>query len=44
MFSFDQENENNHQVEAVTVIEIGEPADMKRNFPSSVIEFIYNPN
>uniref|UniRef100_A0A914L134 Uncharacterized protein n=1 Tax=Meloidogyne incognita TaxID=6306 RepID=A0A914L134_MELIC len=36
LFSFDQENANNHQVEAVTVIEMGEPTEMKRNFPSSV--------
>ncbi|CAK5077763.1 unnamed protein product [Meloidogyne enterolobii] len=36
LFSFDQENGNNHQVEAVTVIEMGETAKMKRNFPSSV--------
>uniref|UniRef100_A0A914LC15 Uncharacterized protein n=1 Tax=Meloidogyne incognita TaxID=6306 RepID=A0A914LC15_MELIC len=36
LFSFDQEKENNHQVEAVTVIEMGEPLEMKRNFPSSV--------
>jgi len=44
LFSFDQEKENNHQVEAVTVIEMGEPAEMKRNFPSSVIKFILIPN
>nr|CAD2189724.1 unnamed protein product [Meloidogyne enterolobii] len=34
LFSFNQENDL--QVEAVTVIEMGEPAEMKRNFPSSV--------
>uniref|UniRef100_A0A915NH59 EGF-like domain-containing protein n=1 Tax=Meloidogyne floridensis TaxID=298350 RepID=A0A915NH59_9BILA len=44
LFSFDQEKENNHQVEAVTVIEMGEPLEMKRNFPSSVIKFILIPN
>uniref|UniRef100_A0A914MF02 Uncharacterized protein n=1 Tax=Meloidogyne incognita TaxID=6306 RepID=A0A914MF02_MELIC len=36
LFSFGQENENDHQIEAVTVIEMGESIEMKRNFPSSI--------